>query len=144
MACVRYMKSKSSKRQLEKYRPYQVSKTYLLIMGTHGPNWYFLILLDTVSQPRITRCHLPTLSAPNSKQFIPAVVKFIYSKMATSFCKISTVDLSYVVKFIYSEKATNFAKYSPYFCLMQCQSKVVNVKISQNYVAFSEYMNFTT
>ena len=45
-------------------------------------------------------------------------LKFIYSEKATKFCKISTVDLSYVVKI----KST--------------------VEISQNFVAFSEYMNF--
>ena len=45
-------------------------------------------------------------------------VKFIYSEKATNFCEISTVDLSYVV----TVKST--------------------VEISQNFVAFSEYMNF--
>jgi hypothetical protein len=46
-------------------------------------------------------------------------VKFIYSEKATRFCKISTVDLSHVVPV----KST--------------------VEILQNFVAFSEYMNFT-
>jgi hypothetical protein len=46
-------------------------------------------------------------------------LKFIYSEKATNFCKISTVDLSYVVMV----KST--------------------VEISQNFVAFSECMNFT-
>ena len=46
------------------------------------------------------------------------MVKFIYSEKATNFCEISTVDLSYVV----TVKST--------------------VEISQNFVAFSEYMNF--
>ena len=45
-------------------------------------------------------------------------VKFIYSEKATIFCEISTVYLSYVV----TVKST--------------------VEISQNFVAFSEYMNF--
>ena len=45
-------------------------------------------------------------------------IKFIYSEKATNFCKISTVDLSYVE----TVKST--------------------VEISQNFVAFSEYMNF--
>ena len=45
-------------------------------------------------------------------------IKFIYSEKATKFCEISTVDLSYVVPV----KST--------------------VEISQNFVAFSEYMNF--
>ena len=44
-------------------------------------------------------------------------VKFIYSEKATQFCKIFTLLLSYVVP---------------------VKSKV---KISQNFVAFSEYMN---
>ena len=44
------------------------------------------------------------------------MIKFIYSEKATNFCKISTVDLTYV-------KST--------------------VEISQNFAAFSEYMNFT-
>ena len=47
-------------------------------------------------------------------------VKFIFSEKATNFCEISTVDLSYVV----TVKST--------------------VEISQNFVAFSEYMNFIT
>ena len=46
------------------------------------------------------------------------MIKFIYSEKATHFCKISTVDLTYIV----TVKST--------------------VEISQNFVAFSEYMNF--
>ena len=46
------------------------------------------------------------------------LLKFIYSEKATKFCEISTLLLSYV---------------------MPVKSKV---KISQNFVAFSEYMNF--
>ena len=42
----------------------------------------------------------------------------MYSEKATKFCEISTVDLSYVVPVKYT------------------------VEISQNFVAFSEYMNF--
>ena len=46
------------------------------------------------------------------------LIKFIYSEKATKICEISTVDLSYVVMV----KST--------------------LEISQNFVAFSEYMNF--
>ena len=46
------------------------------------------------------------------------IIKFIYSEKATKCCEISTVDLSYVVPV----KSTT--------------------EISQNFVAFSEYMNF--
>ena len=48
------------------------------------------------------------------------LVNFIHSEKTTNFCKISTVDLSYVV----AVKSM--------------------VEISQNFVAFSEYMNFTS
>ena len=47
------------------------------------------------------------------------MVKFIYSEKATKFCEIFTLLLSYVVP---------------------VKSKV---KILQNFVAFSEYINFT-
>ena len=50
---------------------------------------------------------------------ISTEVKFVYFGKATKFCEISTVDLSYVV----TVKST--------------------VEISQNFVAFSEYINFT-
>ena len=49
---------------------------------------------------------------------VPIPLKFIYSEKATKFYEISTVDLSYVV---------------PVKSM---------VEISQNFVAFSEYMNF--
>ena len=45
-------------------------------------------------------------------------LKFIYSEKATNFCEISTVDLSYVL----TVKSM--------------------VEILQDFVAFSEYMNF--
>ena len=47
------------------------------------------------------------------------IVKFIYSEKATKFSEIFTLLLSYVVPPVKSK-----------------------VKISQNFVAFSEYMNF--
>ena len=46
------------------------------------------------------------------------VIKFIHSEKATKFCKISTVNSCYVVPVKSTEE------------------------ISQNFVAFSEYMNF--
>ena len=49
---------------------------------------------------------------------LPKVLNFIYSEKATKFCEIFTLLLSYV---------------------MPVKSKV---EISQNFVAFSEYMNF--
>ena len=46
-----------------------------------------------------------------------------------------------VVKFIYSEKATKFCEIFP-FILSYLVPVKIKVKISQNFVAFSEYMNF--
>ena len=48
---------------------------------------------------------------------------------------------NFLLKFIYSEKATKFCKI---FTLLLTTVHTVNskVKISQNFVAFSEYMNF--
>ena len=54
----------------------------------------------------------------NLKYLLRDILKFIYSEKATNFCEISSVDLSYVV----TVKST--------------------AEISQNCVAFSEYMNF--
>ena len=48
-----------------------------------------------------------------------------------------------ILKFIYSEKVTNFAKSSPYFWLALHRKDKSKVKISQNFVAYSEYTNFT-
>ena len=52
-------------------------------------------------------------------------LKFIYSEKATNFYEISSIDLSFVVK-------------------VGCYVVMVKsaVEISQNFVAFSEYMNF--
>ena len=66
-------------------------------------------------------------SVPVIKDYIQTIkkregrtqIKFIYSEKATKFCDIFTLLLSYVVS---------------------VKSKV---KILQNFVAFSEYMNFT-
>ena len=55
-------------------------------------------------------------NSERSKQFL---IKFIYSEKATKFCKILTLLFSYVVP---------------------VKNKV---KVWQNFVAFSEYMNFT-
>ena len=53
-----------------------------------------------------------------SKAYKKRMLKFIYSEKAIKFCEISTVDLSFVV---------------PVKSM---------VEISQNFEAFSEYMNF--
>ena len=70
---------------------------------------------------KIEKMELNSEFENNSLYFLfnSCYVKFIYSEKPTRFCEISTVNLSYVVPV----KST--------------------VEISQNFVAFSEYMNFT-
>ena len=46
-----------------------------------------------------------------------------------------------MIKFIYSEKATNVCEISTVYLTGTTQDKST-VEISQNFVAFSEYMNF--
>ena len=58
------------------------------------------------------------LSTFRAKAVLAFMIKFIYSEKATKFCEIFTLPLSYGVP---------------------AKSKV---KISQNYVAFLEYMNY--
>ena len=55
---------------------------------------------------------------PERRNIQVCLIKFIHSEKATKFCEISTVDLSYVVPVKFT------------------------VEISQNFVAFSECMNF--
>ena len=50
-------------------------------------------------------------------------------------------DAQLALKFIYSEKATKFCKISTLY-LTVCIVVKSKVEISQNFVAFSEYMNF--
>ena len=45
------------------------------------------------------------------------------------------------IKFIYSEKATKFFEISTLF-LTTVHTVKIKMEISQNFVAFSEYMNF--
>ena len=63
-------------------------------------------------------CFLPRRITIEHNCLWSLCLKFIYSEKATKFCEISTLLLSYVVP---------------------VKSKV---EISQNFVAFSEYMNF--
>ena len=51
------------------------------------------------------------------------------------------LSIATVLKFIYSEKATKFCKIFP--LLLTVFTAVKKRKISQHFVAFSEYMNFT-
>ena len=60
--------------------------------------------------------------------------------LAVESCDLSQAVKS-IIKFIYSEKATKFCEIFN-LLLTVCTVVKSNVKISQNFVAFSEYMNF--
>ena len=49
------------------------------------------------------------------------------------------MPLTFLVKFMYSEKATKFCEISTFALCSKGKSKV---EISQNFGAFSDYMNF--
>ena len=53
----------------------------------------------------------------------------------------NSVDIFIIIKFIYSEKATKFCDIST-LNLTTVHTVKFKVAISQNFVAFSEYMNF--
>ena len=84
-------------------------------------NWTSKFLLTFIKKYRLSLMRSTLYSFKKTKkwQLIVTYLKFIYSEKATKFCEISTLDLSYVV----TVKST--------------------VEIWQNFVAFSEYMNFT-
>ena len=66
-------------------------------------------------------------------------VKFMYSEKTTKFDEICIIVLT--LKFIHSEKATKFCETSTLLATL-CTVVKSKVEISQNFVAFSEYMNF--
>ena len=85
----------------------------------------YSILFTDVTGARVSKTgpalefqHLPPPSSKTLLNPVHLYIKVHYSEKATKFCKISTVDL---------------------FCVVAVKS---TVEVSQNSVAFSEYMNF--
>jgi hypothetical protein len=76
-------------------------------------------MLAPVNEETLSSISTESIAASKLIGGITPTVKFIYSEKAAKFCEIFTLLLSYVVP---------------------VKNKV---KISQNFVAFSEYMNFT-
>ena len=62
-------------------------------------------------------------------------------QIVTGSQSIATADF-FLLKFIYSEKATKFCEIS-ILLLTTVHTVKIKVEISQNFAAFSEYMNFT-
>ena len=96
---------------------------YIYMMNTFYRDSFFIIYLrvrvcrsskklKVVSPGNLVICHF---TLRQDKKFL---LKFIYFEKATKFCEISTLDLS---------------------CIVTVKSIV---EISQNFVAFSKYMNF--
>ena len=77
-----------------------------------------------------------------SASFCIVLLRLSFYGFGVSGCNFICVSVCWnMLKLIYSEKATNFSKSPPFICPMYCQSNNL-VEISQNFVAFSEYMNF--
>ena len=68
------------------------------------------------------------------------MIKFIYSEKATNFCEISTVDLSYVVTVEISQNFVSFTEYMNFKITLYVTSKQ-GERFFQIFVAFSEYLN---
>ena len=70
------------------------------------------------------------------------IIKVVIKWFLSEFIFLVTIPNS-TLKFIYSEKATKSCEISTLllFCVVPVKSKV---EILQNFVAFSEYMNFMT
>ena len=81
-------------------------------------------------QRSLDRTYIPERKFINSSRIGFRVIKTLWVYISACF-----------VKFIYSEEATKFCEI---FTLLLTVCTVVKskVKISQNFVAFSEYMNF--
>ena len=85
-------------------------------------------------------------TAPLHSAMHQIVIKFIYSEKATKFCEIFTLLLSYLCNVWVAKKVTkrNSVLLLCLVTFIETQTLVPvksKVKILQNYVAFSEYMN---
>ena len=73
----------------------------------------------------------------------PDLLSEVYVSHKLHFYKKNqTLQKAFLIKFIYSEKATKFYEIST-LLLSKVHTDKSKVEISQNFVAFSEYMNFT-
>ena len=76
----------------------------------------------------------------SSKQVMQSFFN-ICSKECYLLSSLKGITFFYLLKFIYSEKATQFCELFT-LLLSVCTADKIKMKISQNFVAFSEYMNF--
>ena len=97
---------------------YSVHLGIFTIMSNHLVSSFFSP--EILKKNEVWSCNHDTKASQNCPKGFTRYLKFIYSEKATKFCEISTIDLSYVVLV-----------------------KSTAVEILQNFVAFSEYMNFT-
>ena len=97
---------------------YSVHLGIFTIMSNHLVSSFFSP--EILKKNEVWSCNHDTKASQNCPKGFTRYLKFIYSEKATKFCEISTIDFSYVVPV-----------------------KSAAVEILQNFVAFSEYMNFT-
>ena len=115
----------------------QETRTKMQSLENGVITWYYI------------RCHVMKDQGYHVKTF--RILSFFSTKMTSRWnnpCKIfqrieiiSRKKYSELLKFIYSEKATKFCEIFP-LLLTTVHTVKSKRKISQNFVAFSEYMNF--
>ena len=96
---------------------------------------------------RIRNRSLSFCKNPQGPKFVPKITQEIVDQIVAKIApkivpfKISFLEKYVILKFIYSEKATQFWEIFP-LLLTVCTEVKSKWKISQNFVAFSEYINF--
>ena len=107
-------------------------------MATDQRGFFFIFFL---SRGGIVFCSKIALTKCEKKLNLLSKCFDQKSKLWKKNCKIISSNTFFGIKFLYSEKATKFCKTSALLLshVVPVKSKV---EISQNCVAFSEYMNF--
>ena len=104
---------------------HNVTTLFVYLLG-----WPFLLMLIALARPKSASFKIPCLVIRTLAAFISRWIILLLKK-----------KIYILLKFIYSEKATKYCEILTFlsYVLVSVKSKV---KISQNFVAFSEYMNF--
>ena len=105
-------------------------------------------LISTVKRRKLDNANLKSREAVRERcrklkkgSYIQSSAILHVNKTKHTFHYVQVIILLYILKFIYSEKATKVCEISTllFSYVVPVKSKV---EISQNFVAFSEYMNF--
>ena len=103
--------------------------------------WSHFPFIPQSNQIRVVAFNVPQLTQASFLQKKSNVAKCFFDISSTEIAQCCQKLDVILVKFIYSEKATKFCEIFP-LLLTVCTVVKCKGKISQNFVAFSEYMNF--